>query len=64
MSIGPDNLAGPTVDGAENSGNKHQFFAHLQADRGDDGDDAKDWTDGVQKSDMCRRAYSRQLNYG
>jgi hypothetical protein len=33
--------------------NKHHFFAHLQIDPLDNGDAEKNWTDGVQKSDVC-----------
>jgi hypothetical protein len=37
---------------------KLQFFAHLQADQRDKGDAGKDWTDGVQKSDVCCTGFS------
>jgi hypothetical protein len=38
--------------------NKHHFFAHLQIDPLDNGDAEKNWTDGVQKSDVCCTGFS------
>ena len=38
--------------------NKHQFSAHLQVAPIDNGDAGKDWTDGVQKSDVRCTGFS------